>query len=53
MDNGNWKIEQEMARLQLDIDNLEKVVNTRLNRIKKRMEKIKNLTKDRQTWQNG
>lgn len=46
MKDENWKLTRELSRLQLDIDNMQQSMNTYANRIKKRIERIKEYAKD-------
>lgn len=41
MADNDWKIRREMARLELDIDNLESSVRTKVKNMRKRLQRIK------------
>lgn len=49
MSDENWKLNRELSRLQLDIDNMQRSMNTYATRIKKRIEIIKEYAKDSNT----
>ena len=46
--DSDYKLRQELDRLAVDLNNLQAVMNNRIGRIRRRMEKIKELEKERE-----
>ena len=46
--DSDYKLRQELDRLAVDLNNLQAVMNNRIGRIIRRMEKIKELEKERE-----
>ena len=45
--DSDYKLRQELDRLAVDLNNLQAVMNNRIGRIRRRMEKIKELERER------
>lgn len=46
--DSDYKLRQELDRLAVDLNNLQAVMNNRIGRIRRRMERIKELEKGRE-----
>lgn len=46
--DSDYKLSQELDRLAVDLNNLQAVMNNRIGRIRRRMERIKELEKGRE-----
>lgn len=46
--DSDYKLRQELDRLAVDLNNLQAVMNNRIDRIRRRMERIKEMEKGRE-----